>query len=107
MAITPGQRAPFDVGNYMAHNIAMKVANIVELKNNLSKLLAYVVQGEEIEIRKRNIAIARIVPARRAAKNRTKLGCGLGTATILGDLTDPLIPEDDWQMLRSGHDPRP
>jgi len=87
--------------------MAMKVANIAELKNNLSKLLAEVVRGEEIEIRKRNIAIARIVPARPATRNRTELGCGLGTARILGDLTEPLIPEDDWQMLGPGHDPHP
>jgi len=77
----------------------MKIANIAELKNSLSKYLAIVARGEEVEVRKRNVPVARIVPVTSRSKNRTVLGCGLGSARIIGDLTEPLIPEDDWEML--------
>jgi hypothetical protein len=30
--------------------------------------------------------------------NQTKLGCGMGTVKIKGDLTEALIPEDSWEM---------
>ncbi|MFP4532200.1 MAG: type II toxin-antitoxin system Phd/YefM family antitoxin [Desulfobacterales bacterium] len=40
----------------------MKKVNIVELKNNFSKILMYVEKGERIQVCKRNIPIAYIVP---------------------------------------------
>ena len=42
----------------------MKVANIAEFKNHLSEYLAAVADGEEVEIRKRNAPLARVVPIR-------------------------------------------
>ena len=79
--------------------IDMKIANIAEFKNKLSEYLSMVDQGEEIEVRKYNIPIARVIPVHRADKNRTKLSCGRGTVKIKGDLTEPLIPVGSWQML--------
>lgn len=79
----------------------MKMANIAEFKNHFSRFIAAVEQGEEVEIRKRNLPIARVVPVRTAKPNRTKLGCGRGTVKVLGDLTEPLIPESDWEMLQN------
>lgn len=78
----------------------MKIANIAELKNRLSEFLSHVEQGEEIEVRKRNIPIARVVPIMKAQPNRTKLGCGRNTVSIQGDLTQPLIDMDSWDGLR-------
>ena len=80
--------------------MAMKTANIAELKNRLSEFLAYVEAGEEIEIRKRNVPIARVVPVPAKHVNKTKIGSGKGTVKILGDLTEPMIPLEDWEMLR-------
>ena len=80
--------------------VAMKIANIAEFKNKLSEYLSLVDQGEEIEVRKYNIPIARVVPVYRPGKNKTRLGCGRGSVEIQGDLTEPLIPVDDWEMLR-------
>ncbi len=77
----------------------MKIANIAEFKNKLSEYLSLVGQGEEIEVRKYNIPIAKVVPVRRGSKNKTKLGCGRGSVTIKGDLTEPFIPADSWEML--------
>lgn len=42
--------------------MAMKVANVAEFKNHLSEYLAAVAAGEEVEIRKRNAPLARVVP---------------------------------------------
>jgi len=78
----------------------MKIASVAELKNRLSEFLALVEQGEEIEIRKRNIAIARVTPLPRKRPNTTRLGSGAGTVRMRGRLTEPLIPESDWGMLR-------
>ena len=42
----------------------MKTVNIGELKNHLSAYLQYVRNGEEVVIRDRNVAVARILPIR-------------------------------------------
>jgi prevent-host-death family protein len=79
----------------------MKVANIAELKNNLSKILSYVETGESVQICKRNIPIAHIVPIdKKIQRNKTRLGCGTGTVQVKSDLTEPMIPEENWEMLR-------
>jgi len=85
----------------MAYNVAMKMTNIAEFKNNLSKYLALVEQGEEIEICKRNIPVARLVSSRDKEKtNRTVLGCGHGSVQVKVDLTEPLMSQDSWEMLK-------
>ena len=85
----------------LAYILAMKTANIGDLKTNLSKFINFVEQGEVIEICKRNIPIALLVPhGSKKTPNRTQLGCGAGTVQVKGDLTEPLIPEDSWEMLR-------
>ena len=77
----------------------MKTANIGELKDNFSKFIGFVEQGEVVEICKRNVPIALLVPHNsKKTGNDTKLGCGKGTVQIKGDLTEPLIPEDSWDM---------
>lgn len=79
----------------------MKVANIAELKNNLSKFLSIVEKGEAVEICKRNVPIAHIIPlTEEKHTNDTKLGCGLGSAQVMSDLTEPLIPVENWEMLK-------
>jgi prevent-host-death family protein len=82
--------------------MAMKIANVAALKNRISEFLAAVENGEEIEVHKRNVPIARIVPIQKAAANTTKLGCGRETGRIIGDITEPFIPEEDWGMLAKG-----
>jgi len=90
---------------YIDYYMAMKIANVAELKDKLSEYLAFVEQGEEIEIRKRNVPIARVVPIKPKARNKTLLGCGIGTGVIHGDLTGPLVPESAWNMIKAGWDP--
>ena len=89
------------MAKFLAYILAMKTANIGDLKDNLSKFINFVEQGEVIEICKRNIPIALLVPhGIKKTPNRTQLGCGVGTVQVKGDLTEPLIPEDNWDMLR-------
>ena len=77
----------------------MKAANVGQLKDNLSKFLSFVEKGESIAICKRNIPIAMLIPhGPRKIGNHTKLGCGIGTVQVNEDLTEPMIPEDNWDM---------
>ena len=79
----------------------MKTANIAELKNHLSDYLRLVENGEAVEVSKRNVPFARIVPLPGKPANKTRLGALKGSVTINGDLTDPAIPENDWDMLEN------
>ena len=80
----------------------MKTANISRFKDNRGKFIRFVEQSEVIEIRKRNVPIAKIIPYEISKSgNQTVLGCGMGSVTILGDLTEPLIPEETWDMHKS------
>jgi prevent-host-death family protein len=80
----------------------MKIANIAELKNRLSAYLSLVEKGEEIEIRKRNVPIARLVPLRRKSSKPGRLGGGASTVRVLGDLTEPMVPREAWELLEPG-----
>jgi antitoxin (DNA-binding transcriptional repressor) of toxin-antitoxin stability system len=95
----PTRDVAIDMANSLAYKYGMKTANIGELKDNLSKYIGFVEKGEVVAIHKRNIPIALLVPHRtRGEGNRTRLGCGRGTVRVKGDLTEPLIPEADWDM---------
>jgi prevent-host-death family protein len=85
---------------FMYYNMTMKTTNIAHLREKMAEYIVDVQNGEEIEVRKRNVPIARIVPVKAKKRNKTKLGSGIGTGKILGSLTDPCIPEADWEMLR-------
>ena len=77
----------------------MKMANIGELKDNLSYYVSMVEHGEDVEICRRNRAVARIVPITDTHVNHTKLGCGKGTVTFTdADLTEAFLPENEWEM---------
>ena len=78
----------------------MLKGNIVDLKNNLKKYLDSVLKGNTVTIMKGYVAIAKIVPIKSALPNKTKLGIGRGTAKVKSNLTDPFIPEADWEMLK-------
>jgi len=79
----------------------MQSANIADIKNHFSHFIAMVEQGEEVQVCKRNQAVAKIVAVERGAPaNKTRLGCGKGSVRIRCNLTDPILPEDDWEMLK-------
>ena len=80
--------------------VTMKTANVAEFKKNLSSFIVLAQEGEEIEVLKRNIPVAHLLGIPPKAVNRTRLGCGRGTGRILGDLTEPLLPKERWNMLK-------
>lgn len=82
-----------------AYNMAVKITNVTEFKNHLSEYLAAVANGEQVEVRKRNMPLARVVPVRQPGRNRTVLGRGKGSVVVKADLTAPMIPDTDWKML--------
>ena len=76
----------------------MSKANIVDLKNNLKHFLGLVTEGVVVTIMKRNVPVAQIIPLKAKHINKTSLGCGAGSVEFVGSLTDPFIPEEDWDM---------
>jgi prevent-host-death family protein len=82
------------------YSVTMKTVSVAELKKHLSSFLVLAQQGEEIEVLKRNIPVARLIGIPHDSVNRTRLGCGQGTGRILGDLTESLLPPEHWNMLR-------
>lgn len=76
-----------------------KTATIADFGSHLAEYLAAVQRGDEVVVTDQTGPVAKMVPVP-PKKNRTKLGCGIGTGKILGPLDEPLIPESDWEMLR-------
>ncbi len=83
----------------------MNIINISELQNDPDKILSFIEKGEKVQIRNQSVPIAHIVPYRKKKKNRTRLGCGRGSAQINADLTEPMIPEENWEMLKNENTP--
>ena len=77
----------------------MKKTNIAALRTQLSQFIDYVLKGKELEIQRRNVTVAKIVPVHGIKKNKTKLGMGQGSVKFHGDITRPIL-EDDWDMHR-------
>jgi len=77
----------------------MKTTNVAEFKKHLSSFLALVEKGDTVEIHRRNLPIARVVALPAKKKNRTVLGCGKGSITFHGSVTEPLILAEHWEML--------
>jgi antitoxin (DNA-binding transcriptional repressor) of toxin-antitoxin stability system len=79
----------------------MKQVNVADIKNHFSDYLNDVEKGNDVGICRRNILVARLTAAheKTPAPNKTCLGCGRGTVVSMDDLTEPLIPTTDWNML--------
>jgi prevent-host-death family protein len=75
--------------------------NVAEFKAHISEYLEAIEKGREVTLCRRNVPIARIAPISTHVKNKTRLGWSEGKGKILGDLTEPLIPLEDWEMLRT------
>ncbi len=78
----------------------MKTANVAEFKCHLSEYLQTVAAGEQVQICKRHLAVAMLLPIKKHAKNRTVLGRGKGSVEVRGDLTDTVMDAKDWGMLK-------
>ena len=81
------------------------MANVADLKSRMSKYLRLVEKGGEVVVCKRNVPLAKITSLRPMRKNTSVPGRGKGKIKILGDITGPIIPESDWNMLNKDFDP--
>lgn len=70
----------------------MRTVNIHEAKTHLSRLLEEVSDGGEVVIAKAGTPVARLVPAKRAAKRR-KLGALAGKLVVPAGFDAPLPDE--------------
>jgi len=80
-----------------------KTVSIAEFSDRVSELLALVEQGGEVIVCRRNVPMARVQPISKPTARkipRSVVGCMKGTVKIHGDLTEPCIAEDDWEMLK-------
>jgi prevent-host-death family protein len=55
--------AYFDSVTSVRHNVRQKTAGVREVQHHLSKVLAWVEKGEEVQITRRSKPVAKIVPA--------------------------------------------
>lgn len=69
-----------------------KCINIHEAKTNFSKLIARVVNGEEIVISKAGDPVAKLIPYRQTKKEREP-GSAIGKIKISDDFYSPLPDE--------------
>ena len=69
----------------------MLTINSATLRSQMRLVLACVGRGEEVEIARRNVPIARLIPVPSAQPNSTQLGCGRGTGQVHGELTEPFL----------------
>ena len=81
--------------------LAIMLANINEVKNNLSHYVDAAIAGKEVILSRYNVPVARIVATQVKVhkKNKRVLGRSKNIGKILGDLTGPFIPSSDWNML--------
>lgn len=80
-----------------------KTVNVAEFKDRFSELLALVEQGGEVIVCRRNVPLARVEPIRKPTPRKAQhsvVGCMKGTVRIHGDLTEPCVPETDWEMMK-------
>jgi len=83
----------------VARVVAMKIANLKEVKDRLSLFVEAARGGEEVVICRHNVPVARLVAVESPPENHTRLGWAKGEGTIHDDLQGPFIPEDGWRML--------
>ncbi len=55
--------------------------------------------GEPVLILKRGRPVAELLPAKRSQAEYPQMELE-GTVTIVGDIIEPVIPEEDWDCLR-------
>ena len=88
----------------MTYFKTMKSFNVSEAKAHFSSMVDTVQEGETVYICKRNVPVAQltpILPEKSGKKHRTTIGWARGSgARIVADLTESVVPQSDWEMLR-------
>jgi prevent-host-death family protein len=74
--------------------------SMLEFRTRLTELIAKAKDGDEIVIRDESGPVARLIPGLVVRKNKSKPGGSVGKGKILGDLAEPLIPMESWEMFK-------
>lgn len=78
----------------------MKTINASDFKAQCLAILDRVQStGEPVLILKRGRPVAELLPANRSQAEYPQMELE-GTVTIIGDIIEPVIPEEDWDCLR-------
>jgi antitoxin (DNA-binding transcriptional repressor) of toxin-antitoxin stability system len=81
--------------------LVMKVMNVSEAKAQFCSLVQQAQKGESTLICQRNIPVATLQPHAPQIQHQTQIGWAKGDdVQILGDLTEPALPESDWSMMQ-------
>ncbi len=90
-------------GNLAIFPAMSTTVNIAEFKDRLSEFLDLAEKGGEVIVCRRNVPLVKLESVRKpilVRKSASAIGCMKGSVQIHGDLTEPAIPESDWEMLR-------
>ena len=74
--------------------------NVAEAKDQFSQCLSKAQAGETVIVRKHGKPIAQITGIPEPRKNKIRFDSALGTVKVFCDLTEPAIPEEDWECLK-------
>ena len=88
-----------DKGQHSGHIYNMEI-NVAEAKDQFSRCLAKAQAGETVIVRKHGKAIAQITGIPDKPKNRIQFDSAPGSVQVFCDLTEPAIPEEDWDCLQ-------
>ena len=78
----------------------MTTITINEFYNKFDKLISNVSDSNlTYFIEKKNKIIAKISPVHYKKVETNIMGCMEGTAEIIGDLLEPVLSENDWEIL--------
>lgn len=82
----------------------MTTLNVSEAKMHFSSVVEQVIAGETVCISKRNVPVVQIVPLpgkHSTKRHRTQVGWAKDAGVkIIGDLTEPALPDSAWDMLK-------
>lgn len=74
--------------------------DLVEFESELKKYIAAVQRGEQVLIFESGKPMALLSPVPSGDNKQEWRGVDLSDVKIHGDLNEPLIPLDDWNMLK-------
>lgn len=74
--------------------------SVAQAKDQFSRCLSRAQAGETVTIRKHGKPVAQITGIPDKPKNRLQFDSAPGSVRVLCDLTEPAIPEEDWECLR-------
>ncbi|MFZ5468956.1 MAG: type II toxin-antitoxin system Phd/YefM family antitoxin [Myxococcota bacterium] len=76
--------------------MAKTKVQVGEFRNKVSQYVRRAEHGETIAILRRDREVAVLAPKRGARRARGLVGCLRGSARVPGDISGPIIPEQEW-----------